>query len=228
GPEAINAIRAGQNASTGNPWLVLATVAVAGVLLVMMTITFMTQYVVFQKTEAGAAASSHPLNPAASAFQSSSAQPAAQTASNGADWSLRVGVTGRFVLDQKTGQRFLNVPAVAQYVDSGDLAFFSKINASSTLYGTVMLKERVGVWYMMMKQNSVSALEPGILHTGKQPRLALRVAFSDGISSQPNTAILTFNSEAERTAMMGQLRQGLTSTFHATAPASAQPMAGTA
>lgn len=184
-PEVVDGFQTGKDTSMGSPWLLGAIMLVSALAACLLLITFLSQYVVFQKTDTAPAA-----GPPDAPIEISQIVP---------------GLTGSLILDQKTAQRFLNVPVVPQKMDTGDLGFFSKIDASTTAYGTVMLKQRVGIWYTLVKAGSVQALEPGLLYLGTGARPALKVRYKDAFKAGSSSLILSFGSEGERQAVAEEL-----------------------
>lgn len=188
-PELWDAYLNGTTTSMGNVWILAAIEGVMLICLLLFLITFCSRYVVFRK-----AAASVPSLAAVSAGSTPAATPSSEYLETFRD----LHVTGQFVLDAQTAQRFLEVPAAAKIVETGDIALLSKINASLTMYETIMLKERVGIWYLMMKRTGLRSLEPGRLYFGLTARPALRVGYTDAISLQPASAIFTFIDDVQR------------------------------
>lgn len=121
-------------------------------------------------------------------FQAEARTPApAQTIRS--ERSLRVGATGRFSLDGKITQRFVDVPAVL----SGEQGFplvMSKIDASRRFMGAVTSK-RAGIWIMPLKPGTVRNVQFGFLYFGLSRRLAFRFSYEDQMDSRRRTGVLT-------------------------------------
>lgn len=130
------------------------------------------------------------------------------------------GFTGRLRLHEKEAQRFINVPAYATHLESGSLAFVSRIDAS-TRYSGVVTKSKVGLWLSVPRFESPS-IESGTLFYGKTPLPALRLQFSEGADARkPRVkAILTFDTPEHRDAMRAFL---LTQVETSSLPVSASP-----
>lgn len=111
------------------------------------------------------------------------------------------GFTGKLRLHEKEAQRFINVPARAMRMESGALAFVSRIDASTRTYG-VVTKSKVGAWLSMPRFES-SRIECGTLFYGKKPQAALRLGFIETSNAKNGRvkAILTFDNPAQRDAM---------------------------
>jgi hypothetical protein len=198
-PELWDAWLNGTPTSLGNPWYLATIEFVLLVGLVLFLVTFGCRYIVFRKTGANI------LSARATTPIGSTPTVPLSAEDFGGDGDLRA--TGKFVLDAQTAQRFLNVSATVKIVETGDIALLSKINASITMYETMVLKERIGVWYLLMKRESLHFLEPGRLYLGTATRPALRLGYTDAITSRPATAILTFADETRRASLADSLAQ---------------------
>ncbi len=201
-PELYNSYLMGTSTSIGSIWLLGAIFVVMATAILIFFITWLCQYIIFQQT-----------SPSLSAALSESEVTQELNDIAGADTEegrLITGVgslhvTGEFVLDEKTQQRFSNAPAVMKIFSTGDVALFSKIDASSTFYKTIMLKQRVGIWYLVMRHNSLRLIEPGNLYFGWNTRPALRVYFTDAFKPKPAMAVLSFSDEIERATVIAEL-----------------------
>jgi hypothetical protein len=102
---------------------------------------------------------------------------------------VRVGATGRFSLDGKIAQRFVDMPAVL----SGDQGFplvMSNIDASRRFMGAVTSK-RAGIWIIPLKPGTVRNVEFGFLYFGLSRRPAFRFSYEDQMDSRRRTGVLT-------------------------------------
>jgi hypothetical protein len=198
-PELWDAWLNGTPTSLGNPWELAAIEFVLLIGLGLFLVTFGIRYVVFRKT-APDILSTRAATPAWST-------PDVPLPEENLEKTGGLRATGKFVLDAQTAQRFLNVPASVKIVETGDIALLSKINASITMYETMVLKERIGVWYLLMKRDRLRSLEPGRLYLGTAARPALRVGYMDAITSRPATVILSFADETQRQSFVAFLAQ---------------------
>jgi len=155
----------------------------AALLLALFVITFLMKYVVFQKV---------PLAPGR--FGGAPDVDPAQGAN--------VRVTGNFLLDGKSGQRFLDVAAGYGSLETGELAFVSNIDASSRFMG-VTTASRKGMWAVIFQNGSARVLDHGLLYAGFTPRPALRVDYREIATGKPSQAILSFGTEGERAHILG-------------------------
>lgn len=164
-------------------------------------ISALLKHVIFQRTP-----------PTASATPSANGQPFSETShtpnpttpltkNNGQP--LRV--TGKLRLNEKTAQRFLDIPASMARLDGGELAILSQIDASSRTYG-VVTDSRVGLWLLMPQRGSVR-WEEGLLYHGFHPAPALRISYNDALQkNKASSAVLSFDSEATRAAVLRELQ----------------------
>ena len=172
----------------GNASLYATLMTVSGVFLLLFLVTFFSRYVVFQKTR--------------SVSSTGAMMPSNVSLEQGID--LRV--TGKFVLDEKNANRFLNVPARLVTLTTGEIGLVSNIDASSRFFG-VTTSERKGLWAIILQPGSLSRLETGYLYDGFAARPAFRIRYNDGPSQGAGSAILSFASETERGIMLGELNK---------------------
>lgn len=165
--------------------LLLALISLgAGIPALLLFYTACNQYVVFRK---------QPLQPG--------------VPSGAGSEPLDLRVTGRFVLEQRGSQRFLDVPAGSGYSETGELLFVSNIDASSRLFG-ITTNNRKGYWVLAAQPGSLQAPEAGVFYLGTAARPALRLRYRAGVGTPPEVAIVSFGSEAERFAFLQRLHQG--------------------
>jgi hypothetical protein len=164
------------------------TTALSGILLLLFVITFLRQYIIFQKAGARVA--------------SMAGTPPAVMPGQGVD--LRV--TGRFVLDEKNARRFLDVPAGMVTLETGEPAFVSNIDASSKFMGATTV-ERKGLWAIIVQRDSLRDPDVGTLYVGLATRPALRIRYVDAATSRRETAVLSCETESEREAVIAELNK---------------------
>ena len=95
---------------------------------------------------------------------------------------ITVGTTGTFALNQSgksIEKRFVDMPSVLAYDDSGNPALFSKIDASSKFMGVTTSKQ-AGIWSVAIDAGSVRDPQVGFLYWGTKRRPALRFAYTIG------------------------------------------------
>jgi len=130
-------------------------------------------------------------------------------------FGIPLAFTGKLRLDEKTERRFLNVPVATTRLGDGELAFASRIDASTRMY-SIVTKSRVGVWLSLPALQNVS-MENGTLLHGKTPAPALRVQYEEKSGAKPKrvTTILSFGSTETRDAMRAflQAQSGSNSPF---------------
>lgn len=175
----------GQQPGSAALWA-LGTV-LSAVLLALFVITFLTKYVVFQKVDRA---------PGALAGADGSDVDPAQ----GAD----VRVTGTFLLDAKTAQRFLDVPAGYGTLESGETIFASNIDASNRFMGMTTSK-RAGIWSLVLQNGTARVGEHGLLYAGTAVRPALKLSYVEAATGKPASAILSFGTERERARVLALL-----------------------
>jgi hypothetical protein len=105
--------------------------------------------------------------------------------------SALVNATGRFVLDAKTGQRFVDMPATLGGRD-GSTILTSNIDASSRFMGFVTSK-RSGIWTVSGKPRSIADGEFGYQYFGLGRRHAFRFSYADPTDGKRRTAIVAAN-----------------------------------
>jgi len=161
--------------------------ALSALLLALFVITFLTKYVVFQKVDRAPG-----LRPGADGSDVDPAQ--------GAD----VRVTGAFLLDGKTSQRFLDVPSGYGTLETGETIFASNIDASNRFMGITTAK-RAGVWSMVLQNGSARVGDHGLLYAGMAVRPALRLSYVEAATGKPAQAVLSFGTEHERARVLALL-----------------------
>ena len=117
-------------------------------------------------------------------------------------------LSGKLRLGPKTAQRFLEVPVALAEMASGKQAFVSKINASiKQTDGSI--QDRTGLWAAVIEDGSLRVDDEGTLYLGRSVRPALRVRYLDSAGAKPahSVAVLSFENEAERAAVMAKLQE---------------------
>ncbi len=175
----------GQKPGSAALWAVGA--ALSSLLLALFVITFLTKYVVFQKVDRAPGAL-----PGAEGTDVDPAQ--------GAD----VRVTGAFLLDGKTSQRFLDMPSGYGTLESGETIFASNIDASNRFMGITTAK-RAGTWTIVLKNGSARVGDHGLLYAGMAVRPALKLSYVEAATGKPAQAVLSFGTEGERARVLALL-----------------------
>jgi hypothetical protein len=148
--------------------------------------------------------------------------PATESADGGADLT-QIGVTGTFLLD-KHHQRFMNMPAVMNTLDNGDLALFANIDASSNFMG-VTYSQRSGIWVLPIASGSVENVQDGVLYYGTKAMPAVRFSYKETGSNKSRTAVVTTTSVAASRLLMGQLTSPAPASAAAPADQQSRPPA---
>lgn len=114
-------------------------------------------------------------------------------------------VTGRLWLNERTSGRFVEMPAWATALETGEIAFLSNIDASSSFMG-VKTADRAGVWAVVIRPGGLHAIVLGALSFGGEirPAVQFRVA-SEGGRSQ--TVTLSFGSVEQRGLVVRELER---------------------
>lgn len=126
-------------------------------------------------------------------FEPSGSVPAAAATPEPAAF-VRVSATGRFTLDGKTRQRFVDMPAVMN-LHEGAPVIASNIDASKRFMG-VTTSKRAGVWTIAVRAGSVTGGEYGHLYFGTSRRLAFRFTYTDAADGTQMTAVVTADEAA--------------------------------
>ena len=142
----------------------------------------------------------------------------AESAGGAADLT-QLGVTGTFRLD-KHNQRFMNVPAVMNRLDNGDVALFANIDASSNFMG-VTYSQRSGIWVLPIATGSIEHMQDGVLYYGTKAMPAVRFSYKETGSNKARTAVVTTTSAAASRVLMGELTSA--GTARTAAPADQPP-----
>ncbi len=148
----------------------------AALLLLAMLVTWQKRYVVFQGAAMAGAGNEPPIGER--------------------EAGIDLRASGPFRLDAKNRKRFLNVPCGLGRLDSGPIALFSNIDASSSFMGVTTAK-RAGTWAILLEPEALAQLEPGFQYVGWSRRPALRVHFRETPSSKLDTALLSCADDAE-------------------------------
>jgi hypothetical protein len=124
-----------------------------------------------------------------------------------------VRATGRFILDEQLQERFVQVPTSVNGTADGSLALHANVDASCThsLYFIPLSKERrVGYWLLWLGNQTIRDVELGTQYLGWTARPAIRCKYRHPQARAIETAVLSFDSDATRSAMLAELlrRQG--------------------
>ena len=121
-------------------------------------------------------------------------------------WTPRRGanvrVTGNFLLNGQSGQRFLDVPAGYGSLETGEVVFASNIDASNRFMGFTT-SNRKGLWTMIFQNGSARVADHGLLYSGFAVRPALRVNYREAATGKPGQAVLSFGTDGERAQVLG-------------------------
>lgn len=163
----------------------IVTTLVCGIPLALLLIVFAMKYTIFRRT---------------GDYGVDMAAMSAEVPEQGID--LRA--TGRFVLDQKNAQRFLDMPVAMGTLETGELALVANVDASRSFMG-ITTEQRKGYWGLVMEHGSVSNVERGILYIGTAARPALRFRYRVAGTRTTDTAIVSVGNAAEREAVAAEL-----------------------
>jgi hypothetical protein len=105
----------------------------------------------------------------------------------GAGGSLRA--TGWFLLG-KHRKHFIDMPAVLGTLDTGELAVFANVDASSDYLG-VTYANRAGVWVLPIASGSLQGIDEGTLYFGRRAVPSVRFRYRDAVTHHQRTAILS-------------------------------------
>ncbi len=108
----------------------------------------------------------------------------------------RLFATGTFLLD-KHRKRFISVPTVLGTLDTGELAAFANVDASSNFMGVTYAK-RAGIWVMPMPRGSMQGIEEGTLYFGRAALPSVRFQYTESASQKTRTAILSTSGGSSR------------------------------
>jgi hypothetical protein len=162
-------------------WLTLATLSAAVILLMLWAV--FTRYVVFRPGPTTALpADVPPVDPA--------------------DIGMRV--SGKFRLNDKVRQRFLDTPATLAEMESGDRGLLANVNASVSFYGHVT-ENRAGVWGVLIKSGTLEPPRYGQMYAGATPRPAMHLRFIDAATGKRSSAVLSFATAEARDAVRAAL-----------------------
>lgn len=158
----------------GEPIKKTILTVLAAIPLLLLVTTFIMRYLVFRP-------SPMPLS--------------GMIASDAVNNSIVSRVTGDFTLNNVT-KRFQNVPALLVVLESGDFAFISEIDASSSLYG-ITINKLAGYWLVAMRRYGIQRMESGRYYYGLRACPALRLSFVDVFTGGNSSAVLSFQNEGE-------------------------------
>jgi hypothetical protein len=163
-------------------WLILA--ALGAILLGLMLLAVVLRYVVFRAERETPALADDvpPVEPSA----------------------VDLRVSGKFRLNDKVRQRFLDASSVVAEMESGDKGLLANINASRTMYGHVT-ENRAGMWGILIAAGTLAPPEYGTFYSSEKPRPAMRIRFTDAAREKRATAILSFATPAARDAVRATL-----------------------
>ena len=180
-------------------WLTLATLSAAVILLMLWAV--FTRYVVFRPGPTPALpADVPPVDPAA----------------------IGMRVSGKFRLNEKVRQRFLDTPATLAEMESGDRGLLGQVNASVSFYGHVT-ENRSGVWGVLIKSGTLEPPRYGDMYAGSKPRPAMRLRFIDAATGKQSSAVLSFASTDARDAVRAALYASPSSVATPTSEDDASP-----
>ena len=94
--------------------------------------------------------------------------------------SLNVKATGTYAFEQSgkvVEKRFVDMPSVLAFLDDGNPALFSNIDASSRFMG-VTTSKRSGIWSLAIAAGSVRDAQAGYLYWGTKRRPAYRFSYT--------------------------------------------------
>ena len=92
-------------------------------------------------------------------------------------------VSGRMMLNEKTHQYFVNMPAAAGTLESGAIALVSNIDASSRFMG-IKTSDRSGLWTIAIVPSSVTDAETGHVFCGLKKAPAVRFRYVDALTGR--------------------------------------------
>jgi hypothetical protein len=135
-------------------------------------------------------------------------------------------VSGRFMLERKTGPRFKRVlnallsgaPRSRWFLDSpatlavrgpGELAFITFADPSLRLFGVVRLEDRSGIWSLAFESASVPDPEYGRMYLGLVQRPALRFRYFESPSGRGRQTVLSFAGEGDCEAFRSRLGEAV-------------------
>jgi hypothetical protein len=152
-------------------WLWGTLTVLSGLVILLMLLPVVMRYVVFRRHGAAPALAAEvpPVDPAA----------------------IGLHVSGKFRLDDKTRQRFLDTPAIVAEMESGDRGLLANVNASRTMYGHVT-ENRAGTWAILIRAGTLDPPDYGSMYCGSKPRPAMRLRFTDAATNKRAVAVLSF------------------------------------
>jgi hypothetical protein len=165
-------------------WLWGTLTLLSGLVILLMLLPIVLRYVVFRR---------HGATPALAA----EVPPVDPTA-------IGLRVSGKFRLNDKVRERFLDTPAVVAEMESGDRGLLANINASRTMYGHVT-ENRAGMWAILIRSGTLDPPEYGSMYCGSKPRSAMRLRFTDAATNKRASAVLSFATDAGRDAVRAAL-----------------------
>ena len=104
--------------------------------------------------------------------------------------------TGTLTLNDRVSQRFVEVPAEST-LSSGDIAFFSKIDASNRWMG-IKYDDRLGEWTAVIPAGRIARITRGELAFGGDVRPAVRLQISEQPRGRSRSAFVSFGSWDQR------------------------------
>lgn len=164
-------------------WLWLTLASSGALAILMMLWAALTRYVVFR---AGP----------------TTGLPAEVPAVDAAAIDLRA--SGKFRLNDRVQQRFLDMPVLVAEMESGDRGLLAHVNASVSMYGHVA-ENREGMWGLLIKSGTLEAPRYGQLYAGSTPRPAMRLRFVDAATGKHSSAVLSFATVDGRNAVRAAL-----------------------
>ena len=98
-------------------------------------------------------------------------------------------VSGRMMLNEKPNQYFVNMPAVAGTLESGEIALVSNIDASSRFMG-IKTSDRSGPWTIAIVPSGVTDAETGHVFCGLKKVPAVRFRYVDVLTGRREPVVV--------------------------------------
>lgn len=173
-------------------WL-FASLALLMVAFSAMVITFLNRYMVFRRT-----------SPSLTQDALARREAWAEEGQDGPDMPAGLRLTGPMLLPNSGAKRFLEVPVVAVYVEPGELAFVSQIDASNRFMG-ITSRRLSGIWMLSLLNGLAWDICSGFIYCGFGRRPAVRFSFTDAGTRKTDSAIISFPSPADRDRVLRTL-----------------------
>jgi hypothetical protein len=164
-------------------WLWLTLTSIGALIVLSMLLVIVKRYVVFRRGTTTDLPSDIPaVDPA----------------------NICLRVSGKFRLDERVRQRFLDTPAIVAEMESGDRGLLAHVNASVSMYGHVT-ENRQGVWGILIKSGTLEPPQYGTMYAGSTPRPAMRLCFTDAATGKRSSAVLSFATPDGRDSVRAAL-----------------------